>query len=926
MANWTTLKAAIANTIKTNGDQEITGQILQNALNNIISSVGENATFVGIATPTTNPGTPDGPVFYLASEAGTYSNFNGLVVNANEASILQFNNGTWIKKNTGLAPKSLMAVSSAGIRYTYWTPTTIPVLEKISDAMLTITYNKLTIVDILGPIVFDTFSFGTPGVVNIDNHGAILVYAKIVSTNEIELHYDYISRPSSATEIGDYENITDISKVIPLAIAENGKMEDILKIVSRSQFGIIPSLGTDIKNLNNFIDKICPDNNSTDQILFNKYYWDIRGDKEISTNTNIRLSAVLHVKHKFFYVRGKVDFEPGKLANPRVFINDKNAHGTGEVNVFGPYNLTCDSKGNFAEFVPIPDSTWETIDFEHGYNAFVICQNFNKYNIGLHIYESYAGDYPGHDNEVILKNEQIEDTIKYATELNNLIDTTEVNKIFGNYDTKVLASCFPRAAHVNCSATTTNSEAESDGFLTEITARVKNGGTFAFKVGLLNQYSRFVVSYSFNLTLKDGLNVIDVSHLNIPIAKGEQVAISCTDIAETGTGSVSYQQNSSHIENELFYGSNNGIWSKLATTYGGEIILSYKMKQVETIFALKSQIKNLNEQIEKQNSTINSLRYVYDENSIPYKVAVIGGQLIAKSVQYKNVLALGNSLTSHGYAEDIGYYGDVEWAMASTNKIVTTWTNHLQTILRQKQSEAIVTPFNIVAWETNYMGVDLANLFKDHIGINYDMVLIRAGENGTAGSDYAQGVDRLVTFLRTNFPAANIIITNMFWHNSTKEAGFREIAEKYNYQYVSFGNIADRCLLGQMLLGKDDEFHPITHNGVAGHCTDVCFFNFANIVAKALGYSTISGKHEVNINTSKQYSINQTSQIKDGYVTILTYSSSIPDMTITKVSSGEEVSIQVFSLSDTQWINTPSTLPTYAVVFKMPDDDVNIEY
>lgn len=248
MANWTTLKAAIANTIKTNGNQEITGQILQNALNNIIGSVGENATFVGIATPTTNPGTPDGPVFYLASEAGTYSNFNGLVVNANEASILQFNNGTWIKKNTGLAPKSLMAVSSAGIRYTYWTPTTIPVLEKISDAMLTITYDKLTIVDILGPIVFDTFSFDTPGVVNIDNHGIILVYAKIVSTNKIELHYDYISKPSSATEVGDYENITDISKVIPLAIAESGKMEDILKIVSRSQFGIIPSLGTDIKN------------------------------------------------------------------------------------------------------------------------------------------------------------------------------------------------------------------------------------------------------------------------------------------------------------------------------------------------------------------------------------------------------------------------------------------------------------------------------------------------------------------------------------------------------------------------------------------------------------------------------------------------------------------------------------------------------
>lgn len=67
MAKWSDLKAAIAQIIKTNGNQEITGRLLQNVLNNIVSSVGENSTFAGIATPSTNPGTPDGPVFYLAA-------------------------------------------------------------------------------------------------------------------------------------------------------------------------------------------------------------------------------------------------------------------------------------------------------------------------------------------------------------------------------------------------------------------------------------------------------------------------------------------------------------------------------------------------------------------------------------------------------------------------------------------------------------------------------------------------------------------------------------------------------------------------------------------------------------------------------------------------------------------------------------------
>jgi hypothetical protein len=102
MANWTTLKAAIAGVIKTNGNQEITGAVLQSTLNSIVNAVGENATFANIATPSTNPGTPDGPVFYLATQSGTYSNFGDVIVE-NEAAILLYNGSTWVKKATGIA-------------------------------------------------------------------------------------------------------------------------------------------------------------------------------------------------------------------------------------------------------------------------------------------------------------------------------------------------------------------------------------------------------------------------------------------------------------------------------------------------------------------------------------------------------------------------------------------------------------------------------------------------------------------------------------------------------------------------------------------------------------------------------------------------------------------------------------------------------
>lgn len=113
MANWTILKAAIADVIKTNDNQEITGQILQNTLNNIVNTVGENATFVGIATTATNPGTPDGPVFYIASTAGDYPNFGGINLAVGEIAVLHFSNGSWTKKLTNAVSKSRFLSSLA---------------------------------------------------------------------------------------------------------------------------------------------------------------------------------------------------------------------------------------------------------------------------------------------------------------------------------------------------------------------------------------------------------------------------------------------------------------------------------------------------------------------------------------------------------------------------------------------------------------------------------------------------------------------------------------------------------------------------------------------------------------------------------------------------------------------------------------------
>lgn len=77
MGNYKELKTAVAAVIKQNGNEEITGQIMQNTLLSMISNIGANSTFAGVATPETAPGTPDQNVFYLAGTPGVYANFGG---------------------------------------------------------------------------------------------------------------------------------------------------------------------------------------------------------------------------------------------------------------------------------------------------------------------------------------------------------------------------------------------------------------------------------------------------------------------------------------------------------------------------------------------------------------------------------------------------------------------------------------------------------------------------------------------------------------------------------------------------------------------------------------------------------------------------------------------------------------------------------
>ena len=102
MADYNELLTSIASVIKTNNRREITGQILQNVLSQMVGSLGENYQLAGFATPSYNPQEPDQNVFYITDTAGQYTNFDNITLE-DGLSFLMWKNSQWTAKTIGVA-------------------------------------------------------------------------------------------------------------------------------------------------------------------------------------------------------------------------------------------------------------------------------------------------------------------------------------------------------------------------------------------------------------------------------------------------------------------------------------------------------------------------------------------------------------------------------------------------------------------------------------------------------------------------------------------------------------------------------------------------------------------------------------------------------------------------------------------------------
>lgn len=88
--NYNNIKTQINAQIRENGNQEITGAILNSVLLNIVSALGEGYQFGGIINPSSPFSSVDGRFFWFCEGEGVYVNYGGLEVFEGDITIIMY--------------------------------------------------------------------------------------------------------------------------------------------------------------------------------------------------------------------------------------------------------------------------------------------------------------------------------------------------------------------------------------------------------------------------------------------------------------------------------------------------------------------------------------------------------------------------------------------------------------------------------------------------------------------------------------------------------------------------------------------------------------------------------------------------------------------------------------------------------------------
>ncbi len=195
------------------------------------------------------------------------------------------------------------------------------------------------------------------------------------------------------------------------------------------------------------------------------------------------------------------------------------------------------------------------------------------------------------------------------------------------------------------------------------------------------------------------------------------------------------------------------------------------------------------------------------------------------------VLILGNSITLHGPAAEIGWNGN--WGMAASSKDKDFAHLLVTQIAQVTGQEPLLLAKNIASFERSYREYDFLKELKSELEFQADIVILAIGENVAEPTTeeskkaFALGCEKLIeTVLAHREPT--IFVRSSFWANTVKDEILKSACKATNATYIDISN------LGAIETNAARSERKIDHAGVGAHPGDAGMQAIADAIFKAI--------------------------------------------------------------------------------------------
>lgn len=184
-----------------------------------------------------------------------------------------------------------------------------------------------------------------------------------------------------------------------------------------------------------------------------------------------------------------------------------------------------------------------------------------------------------------------------------------------------------------------------------------------------------------------------------------------------------------------------------------------------------------------------------------------------KENAHLKILFLGNSITRHGKAENIGWLGD--WGMAASKKE----NDYVHRLIEKIESGGKIVSYcvaNLSEWERSCNAELLKNDYSSLYAFCADLVIVRLGENA-AFPEQTERFKKAYGELAASFAAlgAKILITDLFWEYEPFDTFAANLAEQKGYAFACLHDLG--ALPEMKALGQFSHSGVAVHPGNAGH-------------------------------------------------------------------------------------------------------------